>query len=224
MRQKKTPIRKVKKYLVTLLALFFAFPIVWVFTYRYVNPTLNSNDEPTKSKQKWVSYQQISIYLKQSVVVAEDITFLFHRGFDYKAIKHAYRINKEKGKVIYGASTISQQTAKNVFLWKERSWLRKVLEVYFTFLVEVFWSKQRILEVYLNTIELGENIYGIDAAVHFYFHKDSSEISLNEAAFLAAIIPNPRILSISFPNQYVIKQGRNIKARTFRFVDYIDML
>jgi len=124
------------------------------------------------------------------VICSEDQNFVKHSGFDIKAIEKAFENNK-KGKNIKGASTISQQTAKNVFLWPARSWVRKGLEVYFTFLIEAIWSKERILEVYLNSIEMGNGIYGAEAAAKYWFQKPASQLGIQEAAAIAAVLPNP---------------------------------
>ncbi|MEP3837478.1 MAG: monofunctional biosynthetic peptidoglycan transglycosylase [Algibacter sp.] len=139
----------------------------------------------------WVAMDNISKNLQLAVVCSEDQLFLKHEGFDLKAIEKAYQYNK-KGKGIKGGSTISQQTAKNVFLWPKRSWLRKGLETYFTFLIEKIWTKTRILEVYLNSIEMGNGIYGVEAASQFWFKKPASQLTQKEAAAIAAILPNPR--------------------------------
>ena len=142
-------------------------------------------------KHDWVSIEKISKNLQLAVICSEDQNFLSHNGFDLEAIEKAYEDNK-RGKQIKGASTITQQTAKNVFLWPQRSWLRKGLEAYFTFLIELIWSKERILEVYLNSIEMGNGIYGAEEATQFWFKKPASKISPDEASAIAAILPNPR--------------------------------
>lgn len=138
----------------------------------------------------WVSMDKISVNLQLAVICSEDQNFLNHNGFDIKAIEKAFE-NNQKGKRIKGASTISQQTAKNVFLWPERSWFRKGLEAYFTFLIELTWSKERIMEVYLNSIEMGNGIYGAEAAVQYWYGKSAAKLSAMEAASIAAILPNP---------------------------------
>lgn len=147
--------------------------------------------KPMKWKHQWIPIEEISKNLQLAVICSEDQKFLEHNGFDIKAIEKAYENNK-KGKRIRGASTISQQTAKNVFLWPERSWIRKGFETYFTFLIELFWSKERILEVYLNSIEMGDGIYGAEAAATYWFSKSAAHLSSYEAASIAAILPSPR--------------------------------
>lgn len=141
-------------------------------------------------KHDWVSIDQISKHLQLAVICSEDQLFLEHSGFDIEAIEKAFENNK-KGKRIKGASTISQQTAKNVFLWPERSWLRKGLEAYFTFLIELFWSKKRIMEVYINSIEMGPGVFGAEAASNYWFKKSANQLTKYEAARIAAILPNP---------------------------------
>lgn len=139
----------------------------------------------------WVPMEEISYHLPLAVVASEDQNFLNHSGFDVKAIEKAMEDNK-KGRRVRGASSISQQTAKNVFLWPDRSWFRKGMEVYFTFLIELFWSKERILEVYLNSIEMGKGIYGAEAAAQAWFNKPAKNLTAYESAAIAAILPNPR--------------------------------
>lgn len=135
-------------------------------------------------------------------MTAEDQNFQEHFGFDWEAIAKAISHN-QKSRRIKGASTISQQTAKNLFLWSDRSWLRKGLEVYFTLLIEVIWPKERILEVYLNIIEFGSGVYGVEAASRFYFQKSASELNTGEAALLAAVLPNPHVYKADNPSDYV---------------------
>ncbi|MCW3102715.1 MAG: Biosynthetic peptidoglycan transglycosylase [Bacteroidetes bacterium] len=158
-----------------------------------------------KLRKDWVSLDEISSNLQLAVVCSEDQNFLKHNGFDFQAIDKAMEYN-EKHKKTRGASTISQQTAKNVFLWPGRSWIRKGFEVYFTFLIEVFWSKQRIMEAYLNVIEMGDGVYGAEAASQAFFKKSAKNLSSSEAATIAAVLPNPRKFNAGRPSAYV--QGR----------------
>ena len=154
-----------------------------------------------------------------AVVTAEDQKFAEHFGFDLEAIEKAVKYNeKHKGKKVKGASTISQQTAKNVFLWPGRSWIRKGLEVYFTFVIEICWSKERIIEVYLNVIEMGPGVYGAEAAAQYYFNKSASDLTKKEAATIAAILPNPIRWSASHPTPYIIKK-RNWIVRHMKYID-----
>ena len=155
-----------------------------------------------KLKKHWVPFEEISPNLQLAVVCSEDQNFIKHNGFDFEAIDKAMEYN-ESHKKTRGASTISQQTAKNVFLWSGRSWVRKGFEVYFTFLIETIWNKQRIMEVYLNVIEMGDGIYGAEAASNIYFHKKAKDLSKPEASLIAAVLPNPRKFSVTNPSGFV---------------------
>jgi monofunctional glycosyltransferase len=202
---------------------FFAFLIFsfsGVIIYRHVPVPFTSlmfqrffeqvtADEQIKFKHNWVPLGKISPKMIQAAVAAEDNNFLKHSGIDYEAIKKAYEHNK-KGKRIRGASTITQQTCKNVFLWNKRNYLRKGLEVYFTFLVEIFWDKQRIMEVYLNSIEMGNGIYGIEAAAQSYFRKPALKLTSYEAALIAASFPNPRKRNPANPSTYLKNHQRRV--------------
>lgn len=153
-------------------------------------------------RHDWVPMEEISPNLQLAVVASEDQNFLNHNGFDYEAIRKAIEENKTRRRA-RGASTISQQTAKNVFLWPQSSWVRKGFEVYFTFLIELFWSKERILEVYLNSIEMGKGVYGAEAAANFWFGKPVQNLSASEAAAIAAVLPNPRQYSANPASNYI---------------------
>lgn len=155
-----------------------------------------------KLKKDWESLENISPNMQLAVVCSEDQNFVHHYGFDIDAIDKAMDYN-QKHKKKRGASTISQQTAKNVFLWPGRSWVRKGLEVYFTFLIETLWSKERIMEVYLNVIETGNGIYGAQASAQLFFKKDANSLSKREAALIAAVLPNPRKYSATNPSDYI---------------------
>lgn len=161
--------------------------------------------QPYQLRHDWVSISQISPHLQQAVIAAEDQLFLQHQGFDVKAIEQALVYNS-KGRKVRGASTISQQTAKNVFLWSGRSWLRKGLESALTVLIELSWGKQRILEVYLNSVEFGPGIFGAQAAARYYFGIDARQLNKQQAALLAAVLPNPHRFSAKTPSPYVRKR------------------
>ena len=164
-----------------------------------------------KLSHHWVPLEKISPNMPLAVMGSEDANFLNHHGFDYKAIEHAAKRNREHPeKRKLGASTISQQTAKNVFLWPGRSWVRKGFEVYFTFLIELFWTKERIMEVYLNSIEMGEGIYGVDAVAEEHFHTDALHLSKAQCALIAATLPNPRKFSSLHPSPYMLKRQARI--------------
>lgn len=174
-----------------------------------------SEGKKIKMEHQWVSIDNISTNLQKAVIVSEDGNFLNHNGFDLKAIEKAYKSNK-KGKKIRGGSTISQQTAKNVFLWQGRSYFRKALEVYFTVLIEVFWSKERIMEVYLNSIEMGDGVYGAQAAARHWYNKDAKNLSKQEAAGIAAILPNPRKFKASNSSGYINRR----KSTIVKYINY----
>ncbi|UOG18496.1 monofunctional biosynthetic peptidoglycan transglycosylase [Acinetobacter sp. PK01] len=149
--------------------------------------------EPSKPIQHtWRDYDEISDYVKRAVVTSEDGKFMHHHGFDWEGMQYALERNQDKGKVVAGGSTISQQLAKNLFLYNKRSFIRKGQEAVATWMMERMWSKQRILEVYLNSVEFGENIYGVEAATQHYFGKSARSLTRDQAAFLAAILPNPK--------------------------------
>ena len=158
----------------------------------------------------WVPMSEISPHMPVAVMASEDQRFLLHHGFDYQAIEKAALHNLE-GKKKHGASTISQQTAKNVFLWPGRSWVRKGFEAYFTVLIEFMWSKQRIMEVYLNSIEMGGGIYGVDAVAADHFATDAADLSRSQCALIAATLPNPRKFSSKDPSAYMLKRRSQIE-------------
>lgn len=164
----------------------------------------------------WVPLQNISVNLQKAVIASEDGNFLIHSGFDFKAIKKAIK-NNNKGKKLKGGSTISQQTAKNIFLWQGRSYLRKGLEAYFTVLIELIWGKQRIMEVYLNSIEMGNGVYGAQAASQHWYRINAKNLSPNQAAGIASILPNPRKFKATNSTLY-IENRKNKIARVMRFV------
>lgn len=160
----------------------------------------------------WVSLDEISVSMQKAVLKAEDDRFFEHNGFDWKAIEKAMKYN-ETHKRKKGASTISQQTAKNVFLWPRRDWIRKGLEAYYTVLIEFFWSKERIMEVYLNVVELGPGVYGVEAASNKYFKKSAKNLTAAQASLIAAVLPNPRRFRIERPSNYVTNRQHRILNR-----------
>lgn len=167
----------------------------------------------------WESIDNISNNLQKAVIASEDGTFLTHHGFDFTAMQKAYK-NNERGRRIKGGSTISQQTAKNVFLWQGRSYLRKGLEAYFTVLIELIWGKERIMEVYLNSIEMGNGVYGAQAATQHWYGKDASSLTKIQAAGIAAILPNPRKYSATSSSSYI----NNRKTKIVRIMGHIGKL
>lgn len=192
---------------------FFALSIFSVILFRWVPVPVTPlmlircveqkiDGKEMKLHKTWKSLDDIAPSLQLAVVCSEDQHFLTHNGFDFEAIDKAMEYN-ETHKKTRGASTISQQTAKNVFLWSGRSWIRKGFEVYFTFLIETFWSKERIMEVYLNVIEMGDGVYGAEAAAKDLFHKKASQLSRSESAAIAAVLPNPRKFNAGKPSAYI---------------------
>ena len=162
-----------------------------------------------KWEHQWVSIDEIAQPLCQAVVASEDNLFMEHKGFDFDQITKAKQA-AEKGKKLRGASTISQQTAKNVFLWPGRSYLRKALEAYYTLLIEQIWGKERIMEVYLNSIEMGDGIYGAQAVARMHFNKEASDLTRGEAALIAATLPNPLRYNSARPTPYLLKRKEQI--------------
>lgn len=169
----------------------------------------------------WVPMSEISPHMPVAVMASEDQRFLLHHGFDYQAIEKAALHNLE-GKKKHGASTISQQTAKNVFLWPGRSWVRKGFEAYFTVLIEFMWSKQRIMEVYLNSIEMGDGIYGVEAVAEQHFGINAYNLTRADCALIAATLPNPRRYSSKTPSPYMRKRQRQIMHQ-MTFISAFDM-
>lgn len=191
----------------------FFTPLMFIRCYQQV-----SEGKELKLEHHWVAFNEISPHMPVAVMASEDAKFLQHHGFDYEAIEHAAKRNMEHPeKRKLGASTISQQTAKNVFLWPGRSWVRKGFEVYFTSLIELLWPKQRIMEVYLNSIEMGDGIYGVDAVAEAHFGTDALHLSKAQCALIAATLPNPHKFSSKHPSAYMLKRQARI-LREMKFV------
>jgi len=201
-------LRIIKKIFIFLLLSHLAYIVL----IRFVDPPITITQMTSiiggnGFKRTHLSLDEMSTPAKLAVIAAEDQLFPDHNGFDIKGIKKALAFNKKKkGKKIRGASTISQQVAKNVFLWQGRSWFRKGLEVYFTFMIELVWSKQRILEVYLNEAEMGKGVFGIEAAAKKYFKKSASRLTRTEAAMIAASLPNPIRYTVKPVSTYVSRK------------------
>lgn len=215
-------LKKIIRFLFKILLVFFAVSLFFVFLFKFVpvpfTPLMavraienKMAGEDMTCSHEWKPLSAISENLQKAVIASEDGTFLTHNGFDFKAIEKAME-NNEKGKKLKGGSTISQQTAKNVFLWQGRSYLRKGLEAYFTVLIEFVWGKERIMEVYLNSIEMGDGVYGAEAASQYWYRKSASNLSKIEAAGIAAILPNPRKFKASNSSAFInARKGRIIK-------------
>jgi monofunctional glycosyltransferase len=187
--------------IIKLVVIFlFFFQLFYLLLLKWVNPPVTLTElgswlRGDGLKHTYVSMKNISPYAKLAVISSEDQLFPDHDGFDFKSIEKAMKHN-QKSKSLHGASTISQQVAKNVFLWQGRSWIRKGFEVYFTFMIELIWGKKRILELYLNVSEMGKGVFGIEAAAHYYFNKPAAALTRQEAARIAACLPNPKIFTI----------------------------
>ena len=176
-----------------------------------------SRGEHIRLKHHWVELDDsVSLYMPIAVMASEDQRFLEHWGFDFVALRKVVKMRMD-GDKRFGGSTISQQTAKNVFLWPAHSWARKGLEAYFTVLIEVFWGKHRIMEVYLNSIEMGPGIYGVDAVAEYHFDKKAKDLFRGECALIAATLPNPRKFSSLHPSAYMKKRQRQIEHQ-MRFI------
>lgn len=177
--------------------------------------------KPVYFSHDWEPLENISVNLQKAVIASEDGLFLTHNGFDFRAMQKAYKSN-ERGRRIKGGSTISQQTAKNVFLWQGRSYIRKGLEAYFTVLIEFIWGKERIMEVYLNSIEMGDGVYGAQAAAEHWYRKDATNLTKKQAAGIAAILPNPRKYTATSSSSYVNRRKDKIMRvmRTIGKIEY----
>jgi monofunctional biosynthetic peptidoglycan transglycosylase len=224
-------VRKIFRFLWKALLWFFGISIVLVVLFKWIpvpiTPLMVTRAIENKLDGKeaylnhdWEPLENISPNLQKSVIAAEDGYFLKHHGFDFKAMQKAFQSN-QKGRKLKGGSTISQQTAKNVFLWQGRSYVRKGLEAYFTVLIELIWGKERIMEVYLNSIEMGEGIYGAEAASQHWYKKEAIYLSAREAAGIAAILPNPRKYKATNSSSYINRRKDKI-LRVMRQTGNID--
>ena len=215
-----------KKWLAKLLLIklplaFIAVTVLWVLMLKWVpvwvTPLMVSrsieyrNDDTFRTHKKWRRYEKISPEMAKAVIASEDNLFAEHNGFDWKEMRKAIEDHMNKGKKLRGASTISQQTAKNVFLFPSSSFVRKAVEAYFTLLIEWIWGKERILEVYLNVAEMGKGIYGAEAAAKAFIGKTASDLSREEASLIAACLPNPISRHADKPSQYVSKRAGQIR-------------
>jgi monofunctional biosynthetic peptidoglycan transglycosylase len=229
--EKRSLRRRIVVFFLKLFLWLFGLSIVSVIIFKFVpvpfTPLMITRALEQKEAGKemtcshdWVPLEDISRNLQKAVIASEDGNFLKHNGFDFKALANAYEGN-QKGKKLKGGSTISQQTAKNVFLWQGRSYLRKGLEAYFTVLIELIWGKERIMEVYLNSIEMGDGVYGAQAACEHWYHKDAKDLTKYEAAGIAAILPNPRKFKASNSSSYTNRRKDKI-VRVMRHIGKIN--
>jgi monofunctional glycosyltransferase len=206
---------RVWKRLRRIFLYLFMAQFIYIFLLKWVNPPITITQIGSLLggyglHRDYVDWKEISPNARLAVIASEDQLFPDHNGLDWKSIEKAMKHNKKKTKRVRGASTISQQVAKNVFLWQGRSYVRKGLEVYFTFMIELVWGKERILEVYLNVAEMGKGIFGIEAAAQKYFKKSAKKLTQTEAAMIAACLPNPK--------KYTVKPASNYVNRKYPWV------
>lgn len=215
----KSLLKLVIKYFFATVILFICISAVIVFVFRWVDPPTTAFIQAKSTpgifasiesyNYEWKSIEKVSPYFPLAVIAAEDQIFFEHNGFDFEQIQKA--LNEiERGQRFRGASTISQQAAKNLFLWEDQSFIRKGFEAYFTVMIELLWSKKRILEVYINICELGKDIYGIEAAAQNYFNKSSERLTQGEAALIATVLPRPLVRNPAHPSQYMLKRRESI--------------
>ena len=215
-------VRKIAVWFIVISIFFVIFfkyvpiPFTPLMAARGVENLINGNE--LEFSHDWVAIDDISPNLQKAVIASEDANFLDHHGFDFDALQKAIK-NNQKGKRLKGGSTISQQTAKNVFLWQGRSYVRKALEAYFTILIEIFWGKERIMEVYLNSIEMGNNVYGAEAAAHHWYIRSAATLTPQQAAGIASILPNPRKFRAVRSSSYIERR----KSRIVRNMRYIKL-
>jgi monofunctional biosynthetic peptidoglycan transglycosylase len=224
-------IKKILRWIKKAMLWFFAISILLVVVFKWVpipyTPLMAIRALENKLEGKdavlshdWVPLEEISPNLQKAVIASEDGNFLNHHGFDFQAMQKAFK-NNQKGKRIKGGSTISQQTAKNVFLWQGRSYLRKGLEAYFTVLIELIWGKERIMEVYLNSIEMGKGVYGAEEASKHWYRKSAVNLTKREAAGIAAILPNPLKYKATNSSSYIERRKDKI-LRNMRHVGKLE--
>jgi monofunctional glycosyltransferase len=215
--------RLIKRIFIFLLL----FQLFYILLLKWVDPPITLTQLGSLVggyglKRNYVNMKNISPYAKLAVISSEDQLFPDHDGFDFKSIEKAMKHN-QKSKSLHGASTISQQVAKNVFLWQGRSWLRKVMEAYFTFMIELLWGKKRILEMYLNVSEMGKGVFGIDAAAKYYYAKPAKNLTRQEAAMIAACLPNPKVFTIKPLSRHVAQRYPWILAQMSHLQDDDDI-
>jgi monofunctional biosynthetic peptidoglycan transglycosylase len=226
----KTFFQKLKTFIWKSMLWFFGISILLVVLFKWIpvpfTPLMitraieqKMDGQEMTCSHDWVPLEDISVNLQKAVIASEDGNFLKHNGFDFKAMQKAFK-NNNRGKKLKGGSTISQQTAKNVFLWQGRSYIRKGLEAYFTFLIEIVWGKERIMEVYLNSIEMGKGVYGAEAAAEHWYRTDAKNLTKIQAAGIAAILPNPRKYKATNSSSYIEKR----KGKIVRVMNHVGKL
>ncbi|MFM7485948.1 MAG: monofunctional biosynthetic peptidoglycan transglycosylase [Cytophagales bacterium] len=206
------------KKLKRILIFLFVAHLLYMVVLKWVNPPITITQlsnwlEGNGLKRDYIAFDEMSPNIKLAVMASEDQLFPDHNGFDVESIKKAWKEKGKKKKRVRGASTISQQVAKNVFLWQGRSWIRKGLEVYFTFMIELIWGKERILEVYLNVAEMGKGIFGVEAASRNYFKKPAKKLTRAEAAMIAGCLPNPKKFRVQPPSNYISRRYPQIMVQ-----------
>ena len=217
-------LKRIQRTIRWIVLLFLGSTILFVFAYKWmpvhITPLMVircaqqvSRGETIRMRHHWVPMDSMSVYMPVAVMASEDQRFLTHNGFDFVEIQKAVKKKKKKGKKLRGGSTISQQTAKNVFLWPGSSWLRKGLEAYFTVLIECIWGKRRIMEVYLNSIEMGDGVYGAEAVAQWHFNRSSSELTRANCALVAATLPNPLKFDSRKPSKYILRRQTAIMGQ-----------
>lgn len=236
-RKKKGLFSRVFTFLFRSLLIFFLGSVLQVLFYKWMPPLITpimvfdkvesffDAEKKFDLRYEWASIDKISPYMALAVIASEDQKFADHFGFDVKAIEEAIKENKEGGR-IRGASTITQQVAKNLFLWPSRDYFRKALEAYYTLLLEIFWSKQRIVEMYVNIAEMGYGIYGVQSASEVFYKKDAINLNRNEAALIAAVLPNPKRFSVNNPSGYILGRRNWIVRQMYQLGDvkYLEKL
>ena len=206
---------KLWRWIKKIFIILFIAQFVYIILLKWINPPITITQFVSwinghGLKRDYVADKAISYNAKLAVIASEDQLYADHSGFDWKSIKKAMKYNEKKPGRVRGASTISQQVAKNVFLWQGRSWIRKGLETYFTFMIELIWGKKRVLEMYLNVSEMGEGVFGIERAANIYFNKSAIKLSRQEAALIAACLPNPKRYKVKPASTYVSARSRMI--------------
>jgi monofunctional biosynthetic peptidoglycan transglycosylase len=218
---------KIWRWAKRVLLILFLLQFIYIIGLRWINPPITLTQMASLLrgnglKRHYVGMTDISPYAKLAVMSSEDQLFPDHDGFDFKSIEKAMKHN-QRSKSLHGASTISQQVAKNVFLWQGRSWFRKALEAYFTFMIEMAWSKKRILQMYLNVSEMGKGVFGIDAAAQYYFQEPAKKINRQEASLIAACLPNPRVYRIHPLSRHVATRSAWILGQMAHLQDDPDI-
>lgn len=206
--KKKGSVSRAWRFIKRALLFLLITHLVYIIVLKWINPPITITQivsllSGQGLQRDYVSWNEMPVSARLAVIASEDQLFADHNGFDWKSIEKAMAYNKKKPNRVRGASTISQQVAKNVFLWQGRSWIRKGFEVYFTFMIELIWGKKRILEMYLNVAEMGEGVFGIEAAAQSNFKKPALKLSRQEAAMIAASLPNPKRYKVRPVSGYV---------------------